>query len=223
MTVLGLDSVASRGGQTLASEKNTLGKNDFLNLMVAQLQAQDPLNPMDGTAYTAQLAQFSSLEQLQNLNTTLQGVGTSQEILTNSQAVNFIGKDITAVGNQFSVNDQESDPLQINLSANAAAVYIKIYDANGNFIRDIETGSMPEGQNTYQWDATDYLGGQAPDGKYTYEVSAIGDGGQFVEVTSFTQGTVTGVNFKNAIAYLLTENQEIPMGNVVQVLDNSLE
>ena len=100
MTVVGLDQVGSRAAQTTESQKSVMGKDDFLQLLVTQLQNQDPLNPADATEFTAQLATFSSLEQLQNINTTLGDVSTSQTVLTNSQAVDYIGKQIQAIGDR---------------------------------------------------------------------------------------------------------------------------
>ena len=94
---------------TTASAKNVLGKDDFLKMMIAQLKHQDPMNPMDGTAFTAQLAQFSSLEQLQNVNTQLTSFTKQQQALGNSQAVNLIGKQVLAKGNTVSVDGSPVD------------------------------------------------------------------------------------------------------------------
>ena len=219
MTIVGLDSVQSRGGQTQSAQNQVMGKDDFLNLLVAQLQAQDPLNPMDSTGFTAQLAQFSSLEQLQNVNDNLETLGTSQSIQTNSQAVGFIGKDVTAKGNQVQVADGQSTGLQVDVDEDAASVHVSIYDKNGTFIREFRTGAMAAGQGTIAWDAMDYLGGQVPDGQYEFDATAVDANGESVDITTFTSGRVTGVNYKDGQAYLLTENQEIPMGSVVQVTD----
>ena len=99
MSITPIDSSAvSTETQTSASAE-ILGKDDFLNLLVAQLQHQDPLNPAESTEFTAQLAQFSSLEQLSNINDNLKNMELFQTSVTNSQAVSYIGKEITAKGN----------------------------------------------------------------------------------------------------------------------------
>jgi flagellar basal-body rod modification protein FlgD len=77
------------------SGTNTLDKNTFLRLFTTQLRHQDPLNPMDSTAFTAQLAQFSSLEQLVNINTSLTNLNTSQHTLLQGMTINLIGKTVT--------------------------------------------------------------------------------------------------------------------------------
>ncbi len=82
-------------GSTTAGNTGTLDKNTFLQLFTTQLRNQDPLNPMDATAFTAQLAQFSSLEQLYNVNTNLNNLVTSQNSIQNGMLVNLIGKTVT--------------------------------------------------------------------------------------------------------------------------------
>ncbi len=105
-----------------------MGKDDFLKMMIAQLKHQDPLNPMDGTAFTAQLAQFSSLEQLQNLNTQMTSFTQQQQALGNSQAVNFIGKQVLAKGNTVSV-DGNPVTLGYDLAGDAVSGQVQVYDA----------------------------------------------------------------------------------------------
>jgi flagellar basal-body rod modification protein FlgD len=219
MTVVGLDQVGSRATQTSESQQSVMGKDDFLQLLVTQLQNQDPLNPADATEFTAQLATFSSLEQLQNINSTLEGVSTSQSVLTNSQAVDYIGKQIQALGDQIYMGDGQADPIGFDLANDAAGVYLKIYNQYGEYVQDLELGPMAAGQQEVQWDGLDHNGQAAPDGSYRYEATALDADGNTVSVTSFTQGTVSGVYYKNGIAYLVTADQEVPLGSVVQVLD----
>jgi flagellar basal-body rod modification protein FlgD len=219
MSIVGLNQVGSQAAQTSEKKSTSMGKDDFLHLLVTQLQAQDPLNPMDSTGFTAQLAQFSSLEELQNINETLGGVGNSQTILTNSQAVDYIGKTIQAVGDQLYLNGDQPVPIEFNLNEDAAGVYIKIYNQFGEFVQDIDAGSMTAGQQHVDWDGLNYQNQQAPDGIYRYEAMAVDAEGNTVAATTFTTGLVSGVSYKNGSAYLLTANQEILLGNVVQVYE----
>ena len=91
-----LGSESQQQGVSKAEKKETLGKDDFLKIFMAQLQHQDPLNPMEGTEFTAQLAQFSSLEQLYNVNQNLGSLKEVQEGTGKFESLNFIGKEITA-------------------------------------------------------------------------------------------------------------------------------
>ena len=94
-TINAIDSTAASVDTQSSVPVKILGKDDFLSLLVAQLQHQDPLNPAEGTEFTAQLAQFSSLEQLSNINDNLENMELFQTSMTNSQAVSYIGKEIT--------------------------------------------------------------------------------------------------------------------------------
>jgi len=221
MTIVGLDQVGSRAAQTSESKKSVMGKDEFLHLLVTQLQNQDPLNPADSTEFTAQLATFSSLEELQNINSTLSGVSTSQSILTNSQAVDYIGKQIQAVGDHLYLSNGKADPIEFDIADDAAGVYVKIYNQYGEFVQDIELGPMTSGQHSVEWDGQDHNGQTALDGAYRYEAMAVNADGNSTAVTSFTTGTVSGVYYKNGIAYLVTADQEIPLGSVVQVFERS--
>ncbi len=219
MAILGLDQVGSQGGQTNTTKTDSLGKSDFLHLLVTQLQNQDPLNPADSTEFTAQLATFSSLEELQNIGATLEGVSTSQTILTNSQAVDYIGKRVTALGDQINVAQGEVDPVVFNLESGAQEVYLNIYNTFGEFVQNIELGPMAAGEQQVDWDGRNQYGNPSPDGAYRYDITAVDPEGHSVNATKFTAGTVTGVTYKNGTAYLTTDFQEVALGNVVKVIE----
>jgi flagellar basal-body rod modification protein FlgD len=94
-----INSVTGSNAATAASNQamsKVLGKDDFLKMLIAQLKNQDPLNPQEGAEFAAQMAQFSSLEQLTNLNTTLETQAQNSLNLFNAQAINLVGKEITA-------------------------------------------------------------------------------------------------------------------------------
>ena len=94
MTISGVTSTSGNRTDGLAKAPDALGRDDFLNMLVTQLQYQDPLNPMDSTDFTAQLAQFSSLEQLTNMSDQLKNLAAAQTALNNSQAVSYIGRTV---------------------------------------------------------------------------------------------------------------------------------
>ena len=127
MTITSVSDVYSQASTTTSTNATVMGKDDFLSLLVAQLQNQDPLNPSDSTEFTAQLAQFSSLEQLQNINDTLAGFEVYQSTLNNIQSSGFIGKTVTASGDTLSVTNGMTDPISVELDRNCQTAYIQIY------------------------------------------------------------------------------------------------
>lgn len=203
--------IGSRSESVSALQSSVMGKDDFLKMMLAQLQNQDPLNPLDGTAFTAQLAQFSSLEQLSNMNTQLQVLGLYQASLNNAQSVNLIGREITARGDTVKV-EGASASLEYNLSEDADKVAVRIYDMEDNLVDTLDAGSQEEGENSMTWDCGDIAGGN-----YTFEVSAIGANGDAIPAYTQITGEVTGVTFKEGFPHLSVNGQDVPMGDVICV------
>jgi len=221
MSIAGLETVQTRGNEYSSSKPSVLGKDDFLHLLVAQLKAQDPLNPMESTEFTAPLAQFSSLEQLHNINENLGNIQATQASFTNSQSVGFIGKTVSAAGNSIGLKDGVSDDIHYELSADAKTAFIHVYDAHGNFVKGIENHGLSAGKQILKWDGTDEKGNAAPDGIYTFEVFAVDSDDEAVNATTFMTGKVTGVTFKNGTARLLAENREIPLNTVIEVSETT--
>jgi len=217
MITSGLDSVATGGTQPSTLPIKVLGKDDFLNLLITQLQNQDPLNPTDSTEFTAQLAQFSSLEQLSNVNENLEQLQHFQASINNSQAVSLIGKDITANGNFLQLTDGEPIGCDFKLDGNAAVVVVNIYDDTKGFVKSFESQDLVTGQHTLFWDGKDENGNPAADGTYTFEILAADGAGQNIKATTFFSGTVNKVMFENNTTYLISGDQKIALGDVTQV------
>ncbi|GAB6908857.1 Flagellar basal body rod modification protein [Desulfosarcina cetonica] len=221
MSVMSVSDVYSQASTSTSTKDETvMGKDDFLALLVAQLQNQDPLNPSDSTEFTAQLAQFSSLEQLQNINEELSGFEVYQSTLNNIQTSGFIGKTITATGDTLTVEDGIATDIAFSLDDSSASVYIQIYDASGTFVADIDAGSLSAGQQTVSWDATDDNGMAVGDGVYTYSIMAVDSDGNSVDTTSFISGKVTGIDYESGETLLLIGDQKVSISSMIRVEEN---
>ena len=194
-----------------------LGKDDFLNMLIAQLQHQDPLNPADSTEFTAQLAQFSSLEQLSNIHQSLENMEQFQASLTHSQAVSYIGKEITAAGNELLLEDGQPATCRFELESNAAMTAISVYDATGGFVNSFETGPLGAGQKSATWNGLDFNGNPMPPGVYEFEIQAIDTANQNVSVTPLMHALVTGVSLKDNTAHLMTALQTVSIEDVITI------
>jgi flagellar basal-body rod modification protein FlgD len=195
----------------------SMGKDAFLKLLITQLQHQDPLNPADSTEFTAQLAQFSSLEQLNNINTNLGTLQLYQASINNAQAVGFIGKEILANGNSIEKTAGRPVACEFDLSADAKRLVVTIYDATGGFVKDIDLSGQFSGRQTVAWDGTDRNGNPVPDGAYRFEVQAEGADGIALSVSPRSRGIVTGVVFEDGVTYLITGQNRFAIGEVLQV------
>jgi flagellar basal-body rod modification protein FlgD len=211
--VSGADATA----KTAAAASKTMDKEAFLTLLIAQLQHQDPLNPADSTEFTAQLAQFSSLEQLSNINENLESLKLYQASINNSQAVAFIGKEIVAKGNSVEVKSGRASDCEFDLSAAAKQATVSIYDASGGFVADIELTGLKAGKQSVTWDGKDRSGNAVADGTYTFEVQAEGAGGEKLTATTYSRGTVTGITFEDGITYLMIGGSKVAIGDVTRI------
>jgi flagellar basal-body rod modification protein FlgD len=219
MSIVPLETVQSASNAAPLKKDTVLGKEDFLNLLIAQLQHQDPLNPMESTEFTAQLAQFSSLEQLSNVNTNLEALQSSQATLNNTQAVSFIGKSINVLGNSVRLENGQADDIHFELMGNASEVMAYIYDATGDFVTVLNGGAHSAGRYTLDWNGLDQEGNIVPDGEYRYELLATDLNGQPVEAATFMTATVSGVTFHHGSAHLIAGGYEIPISDVIEVID----
>lgn len=210
---------AATGGTAAASStsKTTMGKDAFLTLLITQLQHQDPLNPADSTEFTAQLAQFSSLEQLNNVNENLSALKLYQASINNAQAVSFIGKDIVATGNSVEARSGQPVACEFDLAKPAQKVVVSVYDATGAFVKDVVATGLTAGRQTVSWDGRDRSGNTVADGAYTFEVQAEGSGKEAVAATTYTRGTVAGVSFQDGVTYLAVGRRRVAIGDIVQV------
>jgi len=214
----GVSQTASNPAATGATK--TLGKEEFLKLLTAQLKAQDPMNPMDSTNFTAQLAQFSSLEQMTNMNASLTTMLAQQNSLQNTLATSFIGKKVSFDGNVIKLNGQAN--LRYSLAGDSATVMVSLFDSQGTLVRREVLTNQPAGVNTYTWNGRDQYGNLLPAGDYNYTVAAANSSGQTVTASPLSSGTVTGLSYDNNTTYLnidgktriqLADIKEIQGGN----------
>lgn len=210
LTVAGADSSAS------VKAKKELGKDDFLNLLVTQLKHQDPLNPMQSQEFSAQLAQFSSLEQLFGINKTLMDIEKSLAANGNDNILDYIGKMVKTSGNGVSVNGEIIDPSVYSLNS-SADVNISIYDALGSEIRSIKAGLKVPGEYSIGWDGRDNRGNMVGDGVYSIRINATDLTGAPVSTDVYQKGEVNGVTHQSGIPYLMVGKRLVSPDEVIEI------
>jgi len=198
---------------------STLGKEDFLKLLIIQLQYQDPFSPLENQEFMAQLAQFSSLEQLQNVNSNLQANFLLTQSLNNSLATNLIGKRVIALGNEAYLSGDEGEEITFDLSEDAG-VTVEIYDTEGNLVRTLKGGALSSGRNQIHWDGNVSDGNSLPAGNYSFEVKATNSDNNPVDVTTYSTGLVTGIKFEGGNAVLMLGDQEVNLSEIIEILSS---
>jgi flagellar basal-body rod modification protein FlgD len=222
-----LNQIANPGGGDSKPKRkahNSLDKDDFLKLMLTQMKNQDPMNPMQSHEMAAQLAQFTSLEQLFNVNKNLDGLTKSQEPIQKFEVLNFLGKTIKADSRQIlrQPGDQGSD-LRFNIMADTAKVKLTIADEDGKTIKSIEYGNLKKGANKLVWAGTDDQDREVKPGKYIFNVEAEGVGGKKIGVITETKGTITGVNYTPEGPMLMVGDQKVRLQDVQKIEDDNLK
>ncbi len=216
--IAGLPPIVESGNsQTPAAAQKSLGKDDFLQLLVAQLGAQDPLSPLEAQDFSAQLAQFSSLEQITNVNDTLKEINQSQVALSNSSMIGLIGKGVDVPGSNFELQDEGgSISLSYILPQDAESTFIDVFDPAGKLVTTLN-GNTTAGSNLKVWDGKDGDGNPAPPGAYNFKVRAVDAEGEPIESDVFTSGVVSDVVFENSVAYAIVNGQKIEAGKITRV------
>lgn len=210
---------SSTGESGASLPVQTLGKEAFLQMLVTQLKYQDPLDPMDNTAFVAQLAEFSALEQMQNMNGILQSTMALTRSLNHTLVTELIGRTVKALGDGVYLPSSEDVDLLYGLYQDAAEVTIQILNAAGEVIRTLEVGPQSAGEHVVQWDGRDATGAPVESGVYTYALRAVEAGGQEVPRITYSGGRVTGVRYgEEGDVRVLIGDLEILLGNVVEVI-----
>ncbi|GAB6281332.1 MAG: flagellar hook capping FlgD N-terminal domain-containing protein [Ignavibacterium sp.] len=201
--------------------KSVLGKDEFLKLLMTQMKYQDPLNPMEGTEYAAQLAQFSSVEQLTNIQSTLDEMVNSNYLLsqsiTNTMSASLIGKGVKLDGGKFEYNSQDEIMLGYNLPQDAKNVKIEIYDSNGRLVKSIENASNQKGDNKLSWDFSDNNGEKVPIGEYTFSVKAKDFNDSDLSVNLFKYGIIDAIKFTDNGTFLVVDSVEYSLADVTEI------
>lgn len=202
-----------------AAQKNIMNKDDFLKLLLAQMQHQDPLNPLENTEFLGQLSQFTELEQMYNLNTQMENLSQANQTIRDYLAAGFIGQTAKIEGSEIYLTDQEGVNFDYELMDLADQVTINIYDQNSNLVKTIDKGHQDSGPYSIFWDGLNEEGQYCGDGKYTFEVTAT-EGEESVWVKTYMIGQVREIIFSpNQEPIIRVGDQTTPISKVVQLID----
>ena len=222
MSTVGLDNIlatqaASSSTSTTSTTSTASSEKDmFLNLLVKQLQYQDPLNPVENTEFASQLAQFSSLEALTDMKDSIDTMSVIQNSMNSMQAMSFIGKTVNGSGNTINYTGSSST-IDYNVASNAENVVIKIYNSSGTVVRTVDLTGVQKGDNTYTWDGKNDDGSTLSSGTYKFKISATDYNGKAVTATTSTDGTVTGVRYDSGNIYLEVGDKEVSLSEVSKI------
>jgi flagellar basal-body rod modification protein FlgD len=183
VTTLPAGTQLSTSTTGLSGTGQTLNEADFFQLLTAQLEHQDPLNPMTGDQFAAELAQFSTASGVQNMQTAFAG----------QEAVGLVGHNVAVSGNTTVLSQSGSATGAFNLSSAANNVTVSIADSTGKTVANLNLGPMAAGSQSFSWNGSGANGAKLASGTYSYSVRATGANGASVSATPYAVAPVTGV------------------------------
>lgn len=215
-----LDSATTQlSGSASARQSADANFDTFLKLLAAQLQNQDPLDPLDGTQFTEQIASFSALEQQIATNDHLEQLLKNQDYSQQSLAVGFIGKEVLASGNVATLANGSME-ITYAIPEDAVSTVIEIYDGDGVKVKTID-GEVNAGQYALLWDGTDDNGDPVADGNYKLKISSFDTEGVSVNPQTFVYKKVIGVRSdgEGGLFLGLSNGQEVSLSEAFTLRD----
>ncbi|MEQ8599653.1 MAG: flagellar hook assembly protein FlgD [Devosia sp.] len=215
---MAVDSVSpSSSTSAVSSARSTIAGNfdTFLSILTTQLKNQNPLDPLDTNQFTAQLVQFSGVEQQLKTNEFLEALLLNTQTSYRADAVSYIGKQVSASGETAELVDGGAY-WAYDADANVANATVSIKDAAGNVVYT-ETGSLNAGPGAFLWDGVGSDGNTKPDGIYTIEIKGTNLAGNEVKVSTSSVGIVTGVDFSGAEPMLTVGKNKVALSDVTDI------
>lgn len=186
-----LDAMNPQTTSTTKSDAQDI-QDRFMTLLITQMQNQDPLNPMDNSQMTSQLAQLSTVTGIDKVNSTLQSLIGNFQSGQSMQAAALIGSGVLAPGNQLGLSDKQA-LMGVDLPQDVDSAKVVIKDSAGNVVQTLDLGAQKAGTIPLLWDGKTSAGDDAPDGNYTFEVQASINGNK-VSAEELQFGLVTTVS-----------------------------
>ncbi|MFN7835962.1 MAG: flagellar hook assembly protein FlgD [Burkholderiaceae bacterium] len=224
---MAVDTLASLKQPTSSSTATATKKTDdatdvsatqdkFLKMLVAQMQNQDPLNPMDNAAVTSQMAQLNTVSGIQNLNTTMQTMATAFSGGQAVQATSMLGRTVMLEGNKINLQGGRG-VAAVDLGQAADQVSVEVKDSTGKVVHTAGLGALPSGLHEITWDGKADDGSVAADGAYTFDIKARAAGSD-AKFMALSIAKVQGVTQAADGVHLLTDSSgDLKMSDVKKI------
>ncbi len=218
VNVTSSDALGARPeAETARPNKMAEEKETFLKLLVAQISNQDPMSPQSSEQYVQQLTQFSNVEQLMSLNQGVDRLAVGQLSNNNQQALRFVGREVTARGDNFSHEKGTPSEVAYNVDDTATDLTVVITDENGREVHRADIPAPAGRRGTYTWNGADDEGIAAEDGRYTIAIEARNEEGEIVPADTLVSGRVTGVRFDKGFPELLMGDRVFRLSDIQEV------
>lgn len=195
-----------------------LDKDAFMKLMLTQMQHQDPSNPLKSHEMAAQMAQFTSLEQLSNINTTLEKMSLSQNAGSPMETLGLIGKIVQGDSSRFTrVAGEKTHELSFKLPEASTETKIDVKNPEGKVVKTFTLHNLKSGENKISWNGISEDGLETRPGDYTFDINAQKSNGKKMVVDTAFEGQISGVKFVSGQPILMIGDKTIKLNEVQEI------
>ncbi|MEA2103734.1 MAG: FlgD immunoglobulin-like domain containing protein [Candidatus Cloacimonadota bacterium] len=198
-------------------EVSSLSQKDFYNILLTQIQNQNPLDPLKSEKIVSEILQFSNSEKMENISKDLQAILSGSKELNPYQ---LLGKNVIVEDNQIKIPDSGNVMLGYGIASEGSQGYIEIMDTNGNIVQRIElsSGQLQAGDYlSFQWDCVDNDGNRVATGNYTYNVIVTDADGKTINSFSETQGVVDSIRYNNNKPVMVIGGNFYDLSDILEV------
>jgi flagellar basal-body rod modification protein FlgD len=219
MSVTGTSSIdrtsaTGLGGPTSNTGAAAFDSQSFMRLLIAQIQHQDPLQPMDASQMTQQLTQLTSVERLVSIDGQLGALSVATASVANAQAADLVGRDVQADTSHILLSDGSPGEGTFELPTAATHSTVEIRDGHGTVVRTLSIDGSAAGAVPFTWDGHDEAGNRCASGSYTIAVHASDADGNAIDATTRVHGVVTAVTYDNGYPELTVGGAHVVLGDV---------
>ncbi|CEK11062.1 flagellar hook assembly protein FlgD [Legionella hackeliae] len=193
MTMNSVNGANSLMGSAATAPKKSLGQNDFLRLMIAQVKSQDPLEPQTNGDFLSQLAQFSTNDGITKMQESIESLASSLQSNQALQASSLVGRKVLVNSNTMNLGQEGETKAAVDVPASVDNLAASIYSESGELIRTIPLGQRNAGLFEFSWDGFNQKGERVPAGKYTIKVNGLYSGKE-VALKTMTAANVDSVS-----------------------------
>lgn len=199
---------------TSAKATDELGQTEFLELMMAQLEFQDPMKPMDNGEFLGQMAQFSTVTGIEDMQKSIEQLAATYSSSQTLQSTQLVGQEVLIEDNQLTLSNEGEIGGSFELDASSGQVNLEIFNSAGNIVNQTTLGEYPPGRHSFRWDGLTTAGQRATAGDYTVSISAEQDDG-FIAAPVLTSRVIDSVEFGNGTQTTLNTRE----GDVLTLSD----
>ena len=220
ITISGFEDAALFAPPPQRASRSDLGQDDFLKLMITQFKNQDPFEPMDNGQFLGQLAQFSTVNGIESLNSAFAGLSSSMANEQALQAANLVGHNVLALTDVGYLADGDSIAGGVELGSTAGNVQIDITNRNGELVQRMNLGEQPAGLVRFAWDGRTSGGEQAPSDHYLVTARVV-RGAQTESVATLLESRIESVTlgqFGQGMTLNLPGGDTLPLSLVRRII-----